>query len=189
MYIHNSICVYCGSKSGENPVHARIARDLGKRIASEGLRLIFGGGSIGLMGILADAVIDSGGEVIGIIPTKLNSPEVGHSRIKDLRIVDNMHERKQLMFNLSDAFICLPGGLGTLDEAFEIITWKQLGYHNKPIVIIDSENYWKNLFSLVEDIIEEGFADSKIKKLYSIVSKVDDVFPILRESMKRSSEK
>lgn len=127
-----SICVYCGSNAGSKPLYAERARALGARIASEGLQLVYGGGNVGLMGIVADAVLEHGGEVVGVIPEQLVQWEVAHTGVTRLEVVANMHERKARMFDLADAFVALPGGFGTLDEMFEMLTWRQLGLGRKP---------------------------------------------------------
>src|SRR5262245_48697102 len=130
-----SVCVYCGSHVGRNRRHREAAVGLGQLLAQHGIRLVYGGGRIGLMGEVADAVIADGGEVIGIIPEMLETKEVGHRGISELRVVTSMHERKNLMFEMADGFVILPGGLGTLDEAFEMLTWRQLRLHDKPIIL------------------------------------------------------
>lgn len=174
-----SVCVYCGSRTGIDPAHAAAARRLGRILAERRLRLVFGGGSIGLMGVIADAVLDAGGQAVGVIPNRLHDIEVGHRGVGDLRIVDSMHERKQLMFELADGFVSLPGGIGTLDETFEIVTWRQLGYHDKPVVVVDQDGYWQPFTALIDGVIAGGFADSDIRRLYTVVATVDDVLPAL----------
>ena len=128
-----SICVFCGARPGHDPAHAAAAVTLGRTLAEQGIRLVYGGGAVGLMGIVADAALAAGGEVIGIIPQSLEHSEIGHSGLTRLEVVDGMHARKARMAELSDAFIALPGGLGTLEELFEVWTWGQLGYHQKPL--------------------------------------------------------
>ncbi len=171
-----SLCVYCGSSTGADPAHGEAARRLGELMAERGVRLIFGGGRIGLMGALADAVLAGGGSVIGVIPGHLEEREVGHQGAIELIVVGGMHERKRRMFELADAFAVLPGGLGTLDETLEIITWRQLGLHDKPLVLVDDGGYWAPLRGLLEHIVERGFARSDTRALYTIVGSVDDVF-------------
>lgn len=127
-----SICIYCGAATGVRPAYAEAARELGRHMAEAGIRLVYGGGKVGLMGIIADAVLAHGGQVIGIIPKALMEKEVGHTGLTELHVVENMHQRKQMMADLSDAFIAMPGGIGTCEELFEVFTWLQIGYHAEP---------------------------------------------------------
>ena len=127
------ICVFCGSKTGDDPRYVELAAELGRLMTKRGIGLVFGGGSVGLMGVVADAVLDAGGEVIGVIPERLATIELLHSRVSDMRVVDGMHARKALMAELSDGFIALPGGLGTFEELFEVVTWSQLRFHRKNV--------------------------------------------------------
>ncbi len=136
------ICVFCGSSPGTRPVYTEFAQQLGKAIVSQDMELVYGGGSIGLMGIIADAVLKEKGKVIGVIPHALSSKEFAHTGLTDLRLVSSMHERKAMMVELSDAFIAMPGGFGTFDEFFEILTWAQLGLHAKPIGLLNVEGYF-----------------------------------------------
>jgi uncharacterized protein (TIGR00730 family) len=177
-----SLCVYCGSSTGTDPAHRAAAERLGRLMAEHGVRLVFGGGRVGLMGVLADAVLAAGGQVTGIIPGHIEEREIGHQQVTELLIVDNMHERKHKMFELADAFAVLPGGLGTLDETFEIITWRQLGLHDKPIVLIDSTGYWKPLEDLLEHVITGDFANGSVRRLYQFVDSVDEVFDVLAKA-------
>ena len=172
----NSICVYCGSSNLVDAKYQDAARRLGRILAENGIRLVYGGGRVGLMGICADAVLAHGGRALGIIPHHLDTQEVGHRGV-DLRVVPSMHVRKQMMFEESDAFAVLPGGIGTLDETFEIITWRQLGLHDKPIVIVNEAGYWDSFLSLLEHMIGAGFARPTIRKLYSVVGRVEDLLP------------
>ncbi len=171
-----AIAVYCGSKSGASPVYTATARELGVQLAERNIRLVFGGGRIGIMGEVANQVLENGGEVTGVIPHFLNDLEVAHNDVTELITVESMHERKHIMFNRSDAFVILPGGLGTLDECMEIITWKQLQVHSRPIVILDVGGYWKSLRVLFQDIVDGGFAHPKALELFSIVDSVDGIF-------------
>lgn len=152
-----SICVYCGSNSGNKPAYAERARALGARIAAEGLQLIYGGSHIGLMGELADATLAAGGEAIGVIPRQLVDWEIAHQGLSRLEIVESMHQRKARMFELADAFVTLPGGFGTLDEIFEMLTWRQLGISKKPCAFLDAENYYKPLINMIDSMTREGF--------------------------------
>jgi uncharacterized protein (TIGR00730 family) len=148
-------------------------------LAGAGVRLVFGGGHAGLMGALADAALAVGGEVVGVIPRRLVEQERGHQGITELHVVDSMHARKQKMFEIADAFVVLPGGVGTLDETFEIITWKQLGMHDKPIVIVNADGYWEKLDSLIADMVADGFAGPGTRELYTMVDSVRDVLDTL----------
>jgi uncharacterized protein (TIGR00730 family) len=152
-----SICVYCGSNAGNKPVYAERAQALGARIAAEGLQLVYGGGNVGLMGIVADAVLAHGGEVIGVIPEQLVQWEVAHKGVTRLEVVANMHERKARMFDLSDAFVALPGGFGTLDEMFEMLTWRQLGLGKKPCAFLDVDGFYAPLIGMIDRMVEERF--------------------------------
>ncbi len=174
-----SVCVFCGSRVGNDSRYEDAARALGHEIASRGMRLVFGAGSIGLMGIVADAAADAGGEVVGIIPEFLRRLEVGRTESDQFIVTDSMHSRKQRMFEMSDAFISLPGGLGTLDETFEIITWRQLKLHDKPIVIWDVAGYWKPLAGLMEATIEGGFSAPENRNLFTLADSLEDVFSAL----------
>ena len=152
-----SICVYCGSNAGNKPVYAERAIALGDRIAKEGLQLVYGGGNVGLMGIVADAVLAAGGEVVGVIPEQLVNWEVAHKGVTRLEVVANMHERKKRMFDLSDAFVALPGGFGTLDEMFEMLTWRQLGLGKKPCAFLDVSGFWQPLMSMLDTMVAQRF--------------------------------
>ena len=167
------LCVYCGASDRVDPVFRDAAVELGTRLADAGIELVYGGGRIGLMGRLADAVLQAGGRVTGIIPAHLDNREIGHHGVNELIIVGSMHERKQLMFERADAFAVLPGGIGTIEETFEIITWKQLLLHDKPIVIVDIGGYWQKLQALVDHVIEKGFASRRSRALFQVVDTVD----------------
>jgi uncharacterized protein (TIGR00730 family) len=151
------VCVFCGSSLGTSPAFREAAAALGRELVARGLGLVFGGGSVGLMGAVADAVLDGGGEVIGVIPQALATKELLHPRVADMRRVRDMHERKALMAELSDAFLALPGGLGTYEEFFEIVTWAQLGFHRKTIGLLNVEGYFDPLVTLIEHSIDAGF--------------------------------
>jgi len=174
-----SVGVYCGSSLGTNPRYAEAARLLGAELAGHRIRLVYGGGRIGLMGQVADAALAGGGQVIGVIPEHLQVQEKGHHGVTELRVVASMHERKNLMFELSDAFVILPGGFGTLDEAFEMLTWRQLHLHDKPILFLNIEGYWTPFGKLVDQFIAEGFAREGSRRLFAMVSAVEDVIPAL----------
>ena len=152
-----SLCVYCGSNAGSKPAYTERAIALGDRIAKEGLQLVYGGGNVGLMGIVADAVLDGGGEVIGVIPQQLVDWEVAHRGLTRLDVVDSMHARKQRMFELADGFVALPGGFGTLDEMFEMLTWRQLGLGKKPCAFLDNNGFWEPLMAMLDTMVRERF--------------------------------
>jgi uncharacterized protein (TIGR00730 family) len=177
--IIKSVCVYCGASTGTAPDFLTIATEVGLALGKNGIRLIYGGGSIGLMGAVADASLAAGGEVIGIIPQHLQQAELGHRGLTELKIVDDMHTRKRMMFDLSQAFVVLPGGMGTLDETFEIITWRQLGMHDKPIILVNHNDYWKPFLTLVDHVIDHGFARSATRQLFSVVGSVGRLIDML----------
>lgn len=153
-----SVAVFCGSSTGNNPEYMELARALGHDIAARGLKLVFGGGHVGLMGAVADAALESGGEVIGVIPQALMNKELGHTGITELRVTTSMHDRKATMEREAEGFIALPGGFGTLDEFFEILTWGQLGIHHKPCGILDTKTgFFRHLLAFADDAVEAGF--------------------------------
>ena len=151
------VCVYCGSSSGAKPVHREAAEKLGALLASCGTGVVYGGGNVGLMGALADGALRAEGEVIGVIPTALMDKELGHTGVTKLHVVASMHERKQLMVDLSDGFIALPGGVGTLEELFETFTWLQLGFHAKPVGILNVAGFYDHLLAFLRHATEENF--------------------------------
>ena len=163
------VCVFCGSNSGARPAYAAAARALGQAIAERGLGLVYGGGKVGLMGIVADAAMAAGGEVIGIIPETLMRREVGHGALSELRVVATMHERKALMADLSDGFVVLPGGIGTLEEAVEAMTWTQLGIHDKGLVFLDTEGYWQRQAAALDHMVAEGFLNAQHRSMVKLV--------------------
>ena len=175
-----SVCVYCGSSSRVDESFKKAAHDLGTAIADAGLGLVYGGGRVGLMGITADAALGGGGRVVGIIPEHIQVLEVEHTGLSELLVVDSMHTRKRMMVDRSDGFVILPGGLGTLDETFEILTWKQLGLHDKPIVVCNIGGYWDPLQAMIDHMIDKGFARPTHKRMYTVVDTVDAVLPALR---------
>ncbi len=181
MALIKSICVYCGSSFGLSPRFSAAATELGEQMGRRGVQLIYGGGRVGLMGTVADAVLKAGGKVTGIIPEHLESAEVGHQGLTELKIVDSMHTRKRMMFDLSDAFVILPGGPGTLDETFEIITWRQLRLHDKPVVIVNVDGYWDKLIELFDHVIENGFAKPATRQHFSVVNSVGRLFDLLAQ--------
>jgi uncharacterized protein (TIGR00730 family) len=174
-----AVAVYCGSRKGADPKYVQAAYRLGQILAQHDVRLVFGGGSVGLMGAVSDGVADHKGDAIGVITDNLVRQEVANNRLPVLEVVPSMHERKQRMFELADAFVVLPGGAGTLDEMFEILTWKLLRLHDRPIVLVDQDGYWQPLLKLIERVIEQGFAAEQLPALYTVVGGVEDVLPAL----------
>ena len=174
-----SVCVYCGASNGATGTFLKIANDVGRALGQRRIRLVYGGGGIGLMGAVADSALAAGGEVIGIIPEYLKQAELGHRGLTELKIVDSMHTRKRMMFDLSEALIVLPGGMGTLDETFEIITWRQLGMHDKPIILVNHEDYWDPFLDLIDHVVDNGFARPASRQLFSVVSGVGRLFQLL----------
>ncbi len=152
-----SLCVYCGSRTGLDPAHLEAARLVGQEIGRRGWRLVYGGGSTGLMGAVADAALSAGAEVIGVIPERLIAKELGHGGVTELQVVDSMHERKHKMAMQSDAFIALPGGIGTMEEIFEVWTWRQLGYHQQPMALLNVDGYYDALLRFIDDSRDGGF--------------------------------
>ena len=159
------ICVFCGANAGADPAHAEAARALGHAIAARGLGLVYGGGKVGLMGVVADAALEGGAEVDGVIPEHLVQRELGHGAVTRLHVVASMHERKAMMAALSDGFVVLPGGFGTLEEAFEVLTWSQLGLHRKGTVFLDVRGYWSRLNAMLDAMVSEGFVRAEHRLL------------------------
>jgi len=174
-----TICVYCGAASDVDERYKTLARAMGDLAVSRGWRVVYGGGHAGLMGILADTVLAGGAEVIGVIPRHLQEREIAHQGITTLHITQTMHERQMLMSDLSDVFVILPGGLGTLAEFFEVLTWKQLGLHDKPIILVNSGGYWDFLISMLDKIADENFLHDEPGNLFMVVSNVDELLQTL----------
>ena len=168
-----SVCVYCGSSALVAPHFKETARKLGSALARQGVTLVYGGGHVGLMGIVADAALAAGGAVVGIIPEHIRAQEVPHEGLTELHVVPDMHTRKRMMAERSEGFVVLPGGLGTLDETFEIITWKKLQLHNKPIIVLNEDGYWDAMMGLIEKTITEGFSASEDRALFHVVTSVE----------------
>jgi uncharacterized protein (TIGR00730 family) len=168
----SSLCVYCGSAGAVDLRYREAARKLGECLAGAGIELVFGGGRIGLMGVLADAVLAGGGRVVGVIPERLRDAELAHQGASELVITASMHDRKRVMAERADAFAVLPGGIGTLDEMFEILTWRQLGLHDKPIFLVDVAGYWQPLRALLDHIEAERFAASLVPRLMTVVPNI-----------------
>jgi len=175
----SSITVYAASSRNLAPEYVQTAQDLGRHLAEQGVRIVFGGGRVGLMGALADAALAAGGEVCGILPRFMHAIEWGHEELTELRVVETMHERKQTMIDESDAFVALPGGCGTLEELLEVITWKRLALHGKPIAMLSVAGFYQPLEVMLERTIEEGFMDSRHRRMWDIVDRVEEVLPAL----------
>ncbi len=175
-----SVCVYCGSRNGTNPAYSDAAKQLGAALAQEGWRLVYGAGDVGLMGEVARATQSAGGETFGVIPVHLVQREVGKSDLTHYVITETMHERKKVMIMNADAVVVLPGGPGSLDELFEALTWRQLGLHDKPIVVVNVGGYWDKLRDLLEQVIEQGFADQSLSSFVTWVEDADAAIAALR---------
>ncbi len=158
------------------------AKTLGHQLGKNKIQLVYGGGHVGLMGIAADATLEAGGEVIGIIPGHLHDIEVSHENLTELHVVDSMHTRKQMMFERSDAFVVLPGGIGTLDETFEMITWRQLRLHDKPIILVNYKGYWQPFIDLMHHMIKQGFVEPAVFTYFEVVEGLEEILPALQRS-------
>jgi uncharacterized protein (TIGR00730 family) len=179
----NSICVFCGARAGQNPAYAEAARTMGRAIADQGWRLVYGAGDIGLMGEVARAAQAAGAASLGVIPTHLLALEVGKRDLTQFVVTENMHERKKVMFMNSDAVVVLPGGAGSLDEFFEVLTWAQIGLHRKPIFLLNTEGYWAPLLALLDHIIAEGFAAASMRDLFRVIDTVEALTPALKTAL------
>lgn len=175
----SALCVFCGSRFGVDPAAREAAVRLGELLARQDITLVYGGGGVGLMGLVANATLDAGGRVVGIIPEFLLQREAGHPALSETIVVKTMHERKLQMFERSDAFIVLPGGIGTLEELFEVLSWRTLGLHTKPIVIVDQGGYWEPLAALLRSIVEGGFADRTHLDHLAFVGDLKEVLPAI----------
>ncbi|HYT39010.1 MAG TPA: TIGR00730 family Rossman fold protein [Acidimicrobiia bacterium] len=173
------VCVFCGSKHGVRPEYAEAARAMGAALVAGGIDLVYGGGQVGLMGVVADAVLEAGGEVIGVIPDHMSDREIAHFGLTDLRIVGSMHERKALMYELSDGFVALPGGLGTLEELFEITTWSQLGLHAKPTGLLDVAGFYGPLVAFLDQLVTEGFVSERHRRLLRVAAEPTALLDLL----------
>lgn len=178
-----SICVFCGARPGKNPAHTTAAVTMGQAIARMGWRLVYGAGDVGLMGQVARAAQSAGAPTFGVIPTHLMSAEVGKRDLTTFVITEDMHERKKVMFMNSDAIVVLPGGAGSLDEFFEVLTWAQIGLHRKPIFLLNVEGYWNPLLALLDHIIAEGFADASVKNYFTTLPDVPALTEALRAAL------
>jgi len=175
----NNITVFCGANTGNNIIYKQQAEELGKHIAKRGARLIYGGGRVGLMGILADTVLTNGAEAVGVIPDFLQTKEIAHPNLTQTIIVSSMHERKMTMYNLTDAVIALPGGFGTMDELFEMLTWAQLGMHQKPIVLLNINNYYHHIQQQIGVMISDGFLKAEYATMLMFADTIDEAFTMM----------
>lgn len=175
----STICVYLGSSGRCDGIYKKATEDFGQMMAKAGMALVYGGGRVGLMGILAESVMKNGGRAIGIIPEHISKREISHDGLSELHVVDSMHTRKQMMVSRSDAFVVMPGGIGTLDELCEVMTWKQLGIHDKPIVICNVNGYWTPFLSMIEAVIAGKFMREEDRRLLTVVDRIEDVIPAL----------
>jgi len=185
MSIIKSICVYCGSGFGDDPVFAENAAALGRAMAEQGIRLVYGGGNVGLMGTVAKSTLDHGGYVTGIIPEFLKSREKLLDEVQETLVVPDMHTRKRLMFEKADAFVALPGGIGTLEELVEQMTWAQLGRHTKPILLLSTKGFWRPLLTLFAHMRDQGFIRPGLELNYLVAERVEEVIPMLEASARR----
>ncbi len=182
------VCVYCGSSPGTDPIFAETARRLGQNLAQAGIGLVYGGGNNGLMGIVARSTLEHGGHVTGIIPDFLKQKEAMLQDAQEAIVVPDMHTRKRLMFEKADAFVALPGGVGTLEELVEQLTWVQLGRHKKPVLIADIDGFWRPLLSLMAHMRDNGFIPTKLEVRYLVAEKVDDIIPMLETAARRAGD-
>ena len=185
----SSVCVFCGSNAGANPAYLEAADVVGRSLAQRSVRVVYGGATVGMMGALADAVRGEGGDVVGIIPQAIFDREIGHTGLDDLRVVGSMHERKALMAELSDAFIALPGGIGTLEEVFEVYTWAQLGIHTKPLGLLDVAGYFQPLVTFLDHAVRERFLRPEMRTLLAVNDDLDELLAALAASEPVSLQK
>ncbi|MEO7505221.1 MAG: TIGR00730 family Rossman fold protein [Sphingomicrobium sp.] len=178
-----SVTVYCGSAPGSDPAFAEAARALGRTLAANGIELVYGGGRLGLMGILADAALEAGGRVVGVIPEALVAHEVAHSGVSEMHVVSDMHARKALLTALCDGFIALPGGIGTLDELFEAWTWNALGYHAKPYCLLNVAGFWDGLSGFIDHVVASGFLSHARRRQYLTADDPDTALKLLDEAV------
>ena len=178
-----SVCVYCGSRMGSRAEYAAAAEELGTALAARGWRLVYGAGDVGLMGVVAKAAQAGGGETLGVIPQHLLAREVGRRDLTRFVVTENMHERKKVMFMNSHATVVLPGGAGTLDEFFEVVTWAQLGLHARPIVLLAVEGYWQPLVALIDHVIAEGFAEPGLRRLFQVAATPDEAVALIATAL------
>jgi uncharacterized protein (TIGR00730 family) len=174
-----SVCVFCGAQNAVPKEHLDMARQLGRDMAKAGKQLVYGGGDCGLMGAVANGSLEAGGQAIGVFPRSLGRIEVEHQGLTKMYMVDTMHERKQIMYDHSDVFVILPGGFGTMDEMFEVITWRQIKIHTKQVIIFNHNNYWEHLITLMDNIISTGFAKETNREFYTVVNTKEELYSLL----------
>jgi uncharacterized protein (TIGR00730 family) len=175
----SALALYCGSSPGNDPRYAAVARESGRALAERGIRIVYGGGGVGLMGAVADAALAAGGQVTGVIPDFLNTRELMHPQVADMRVVRTMHERKLLMVELSDGFIALPGGFGTLDELFEVLTWSQLGIHRSPIGLLNLDGYFDGILACLDGMVARGFLRQQDRDRLIAAPTIDELLPLM----------
>jgi uncharacterized protein (TIGR00730 family) len=180
--MYQNICVYCGSSGRSPDIYKDAAIEMGRIIGETGLTLVYGGGSVGLMGLVANSTLEHGGKAIGIIPRHIEAREIGHPDLTELHVVDSMHTRKNMMVDRSDAFVILPGGIGTMDEFFEIMTWRQLGLHDKPIVVVNVNGYWTTIIETLEVMVREKFLRQEDRDCVQVVDRPDQVLEALKSA-------
>ncbi|EET46923.1 TIGR00730 family Rossman fold protein [Thalassobium sp. R2A62] len=178
-----SVCVFCGARSGETPAFAQSGTDTGTMLARAGFRLVYGAGDVGIMGLVARAAQTAGGDTFGVIPKHLMDWEVGKRDLSHFIVTETMHERKKVMFMNADAMVVLPGGAGSLDEFFEVLTWRQIELHDKPIFLLNVEGYWQPLLALIDHVIEQGFADASLRDYYRVVDTVGALGVALKNAL------
>ena len=183
-----SVCVYCGSRFGERPAYRLAAEELGQALAEAGWRLVYGAGDVGLMGAVANATQAAGGTTLGVIPPHLLDREVGKRDLTQFVATETMHERKKVMYVNADAIVVLPGGAGSLDEFFEVLTWRQLGLHDKPIVLVNTDGYWDPLVGLIDHVVAEGFADASVRAFVTVAGSVQETMSLLRDAAAGQSD-
>lgn len=175
-----AVCVFCGASNAIDKTYLEVGKTFGKMLVKENIQLVYGGGDCGVMGAVANSVLQDKGYVTGVFPRSLKDLESEHASLSEIIMVESMHERKRIMFERSDAIVVLPGGFGTMDEMFEIITWRQLRFHNKKIIILNHKGYWNTLISLMDNIIENGFARDEVRTFYTIVETPEEVIKVLK---------
>lgn len=175
----DSICVFCGAQNAVPAAHLEMARQLGRDMAKAGKQLVYGGGDCGLMGAVANGCLENGGRAVGVFPRSLGRIEVEHQGLTKMHMVDTMHERKQIMYDNADVFVILPGGFGTMDEMFEVITWRQIKIHTKQVIIFNHLNYWDHLITLMDNIISTGFAKESNRDFYTVVNTKEELYALL----------
>ena len=178
-----AVCVFCGSRDGVNPNFMKASNTLGRQCARNDIRVVYGGAGIGMMGEVARAALDAGGKVTGIVPKFLTEMEPKLDGLDEFILTETMHDRKIKMYEISDAFVIMPGGIGTLDETMEILTWRQLGVHAKPVIIANLDNYWDPFVKIIDHVIAEGYAGENVRGLYRVVTSVEDILPTITDEL------